>query len=455
MLVTKLQLKNMMVFKDLEIEPGVITEISGPNGSGKTSVIEPLKNLIDGGQDVSLIRRGEKTGEVALTLDDKIQFRKVHGKGKPRLTVQGDVDGTAKAALDALVDSVAANPLEFVHADPERQADIFLETVPLHLEPGDLARATGIPASEAEALLSKATNPLDVIADLGKRSYDERTGVNRAAKEKRATVTQLTQAIPEGTADEAEKRLVELRYEQRAIDQEKKHAEIAALLQAERDVIHSDYDEAAVQAEKKYAEAIRAAEETRAEILTVAGKVRQELLDQKKSEANEQYKTWMEETREKREQIAGEVGRLDEQIKQLRRAEGTAETIETLKAEVGFLEEKSAKLTEDIKAFDALREKLTGELPIPGMLISGKEVTVDGIPFHRLNTEHQYRIALKIMVLRAQDKACKFIFVDGMEHLDQAHYEAFKSAALKYGEQGYQFLVTRVSDGPFEVKTEG
>ena len=70
MQVTQIKIQNILGIKELEIKPSSITEITGKNASGKTSVLEALKSVFAGGKDATLLRKGEKSGSVVLLLDD-------------------------------------------------------------------------------------------------------------------------------------------------------------------------------------------------------------------------------------------------------------------------------------------------------------------------------------------------------------------------------------------------
>src|SRR3546814_20516921 len=64
--------------------------------------------------------------------------------------------------------------------------------MPLHADIGKLSEIAGFPVE-----ISPTTHALHAIAAVHKILYDNRTGVNRAVREKEATISQLTETVPE------------------------------------------------------------------------------------------------------------------------------------------------------------------------------------------------------------------------------------------------------------------
>ena len=103
---------------------------------------------------------------------------------------------------------------------------------------------------------------------------------------------------------------------------------------------------------------------------------------------------------------------------------------------------------------EALRIGMLKSLPIPGTDITADgDITVGGIAFDRLNTEKKVRFVLKMATLRADHMPVKLICLDGLECLDDEHFQQFVKAAENYGKKGYQFIVTRRTNDE-ELKIE-
>lgn len=106
------------------------------------------------------------------------------------------------------------------------------------------------------------------------------------------------------------------------------------------------------------------------------------------------------------------------------------------------LQAEAQARTEALKAIDEAKKLAMANLPLAGIGFDGEEVTVDGIPFPRLNLGRQVKFAIELAKLRAGELG--LICVDGLEHLDIEAFEAFKAAAM---EADVQLVVTRVAEG--------
>jgi len=76
MRLAHVRIHNILGIDELEFDAGAFTVIEGRNGGGKTSVLEALKSVVRGGEDVTLLRKGAAEGEVVWLFDDGTQARK-------------------------------------------------------------------------------------------------------------------------------------------------------------------------------------------------------------------------------------------------------------------------------------------------------------------------------------------------------------------------------------------
>lgn len=437
--IARLKIQNILGITELELTPEGFNEITGPNGTGKTSVLEAIKAAISGGNDATLLRKGADKGEIVLVLDDDTEVRKkVTAKSSTTDVIRdGKKVPSPGNFIKDLTDMLSVNPVDFLRAPKKDRVKVLLEAMPLVADAAHLTKISGIPVAD-----QPNTHALQVIKAVHQQVYDDRTGTNRAVKEKDATINQLRLALPEeaaGGVDGSEEELI---------------ARIAAadsVKEAELERIRTKLDGIKKDNQSKV-DAIRA--ETQAKI------------DKIKAEAQAEVDSILAEERRIEGLAAGQrekaikihtdtVSPIGETLASIRmnrsniakRAQAL-DTIQKLEKELEDLKQDAANQTNALEDIEAYKQQLLQGLPIPGVEIIDGEIYRDGVQFDRLNTAQQVEIAVEIAILRAGE--LKLACVDGLELLDTKTFEAFRERAL---ESGLQLFVTRVSDEEFGVRT--
>lgn len=452
MQVSHIKISNILGVESLELTPGKFTAIVGPNGSGKTSVLEAIQAALRGGHDATLLRKGASQGEVVLVLEDGTEITKRVTAQKSDTIVRDPVGARVSSPgqkLKALTDALSVNPVEFLTAPKKDRVTALLEAMPIELPYARVKEIAGFDAP-------KNLPALDALDYVHKQLYDERTGTNRAIKEKKGTINQLLDALPE--AGQVPPDVSQVRDELDGIFQARdaeidginqKLEKVRAKFQGEIEAIRADALAAEEEIQRKIAELQQELNDAKLATSQAIGAKKSVLQEQEgKAEGLKQ------EIRGKYEAQAAnlrtQLENADAITKQRAKAEQAMETVKLMQEEAAELEETSIKITESIEALEALKSELLESLPIPGLEVRDGEVFRNGISFDRLNEAQRVQIAVELSKLRAGELG--IICVDGIEKLDEASYEAFKEAAL---ETDIQFVVTRVDDDEFSVETDG
>lgn len=427
MLISHIKINSILGIDQLEFSPKGFTQISGPNGTGKTSVLEAIKSVLNSGHDATLLRKGAEKGEVVLVLDDGMELSKSVTASGSTTTVRRDGKKIARPAeaIKALTDSLSVNPVDFLLAPKKDRVKALLEAMPLEADTEHLSELAGFPVKAQPGL-----HALHVINMVYQQVYDERTGTNRAVREKDATIKQLEAAVPpapqgvEGGEDELEAQV------NAAISTKNTTlARIEAKLTGLRDDANAQI------------EAIRT--KAQADIDAVKeGLAEQEA---KAAAARERANTSCADTvAPLRQQLA--IIRNDREAAGRRKQ--TLDTIATMRTELETLTADAAAQTQALDAIEQYKNELLNSLPIPGLEVRDGEIYRNGVPFDRLNTAQQVEVAVEISKLRAADLGV--VCVDRIECLDSDSLAEFKAAAL---ESGLQLFITRVADEGFNIET--
>lgn len=441
--ISKIRISNILGIEQLELVPGSFNVITGKNGQGKTSILEAIKSALKGGHDATLLRSGADEGEIVLELDDGRSIEKSVKADKSTTNVRG-LDGKRQASpaglIAAMSDLISINPVEFLAAGSKQRTEILLQSMPIALDVGHLTSL--VPDGVTIEAGQLAGHPLEVISRVTKAVYDERTGVNRAEKEKTATMTQL-QASLGGEAQQVDPaRLAELEQfvDQSGVALQDRLSKIDARqneLQTVRDQKIAEAqtvrDAAIAAAHAAYDTAVHGA---RAEYDDVAAKG---------AAAREQ-------ARQKHE--AATVAQRDEltalrnQIALAGQQEQQRKMVDQFRNEAFGLRKQSADLSKALEAIEAYKASLIAQLPIDGLEVRDGEIFRHGVAFDRLNTAQKVLIAIEIAKLRAGQ--LPVICVDGLELLDSETFGEFTKQTAN-GEM--QMFVTRVGDGELDHQT--
>src|SRR5882724_4930776 len=154
-------LGNFLGVRELQISPGVVTMIEGPNGMGKSSILEGFRTHAVGGNDATLLSNGAERGESVLVLSDGLQLRKdLKSNGEtPRSVIQnGSPMKRPVGILDKLFDSLSVDPSAFMSPGlkPPERNKIVLGLMPLEVSAEQIAQATGADQAAVEEILAEA-----------------------------------------------------------------------------------------------------------------------------------------------------------------------------------------------------------------------------------------------------------------------------------------------------------
>lgn len=446
MRATQFIIKNVLGVRDVDIKLGQITKLSGANGTGKSSVIETAKALLGGGTDATLLPAGAAKGEAVLVLDDDTRIRlSLTAKGQYK-TAKGPSAPSSgvQTWLDEICSARTLNPVAFLEGSDKDRIEMLIRASKIELSADDFA-----PFAKWGEQISTA-DPLDLIERTSKKIYDERTGINRSAKDKRAAASGINVALPDGDPDEVKKRSAEAT---------EAHGEMLVKKQQELNGIErtrESVERAAAAAHQKKLDSINAhLEKEIASLKDRAQKARDVSLTDKSaavSAANEAYRTSVAQCSAAYDKeistAAATSSMLAEQVRQHDRAAESRVMAERMASEAASLESQSSELTAKLDQIESLKVKLMSQLPVPGMEIRAGELFHENVPFSRVNEAKQKAIAVDIAAHFAGPLG--IVLIDGAECFDDANRKALEEAIVARGLQAV--IATRTEDSELKVE---
>ena len=347
---------------------------------------------------------------------------------------------------------------------PERTR-VLLEALPMEVPVEELraALAAFLPGLDGIELEGHA---LEVIDEVRKRVFDERTAINRVAKDKQTTADQLRESLPETVEDPATIRtsIAANRETERRL-----RAELQARREVHEAAARTELEETNRRASASVGEmeaGIEARRQAiRKEIADLRGALAELNVESERSAGK--FRTTHEGRR--REILAFESTAKDEdqaeyqpKIKEielervvlterLEHAGGHAKALaifEDVSSEASSNRTQSGKLTTALAQVDAIKLALSAQIPIAGVSVEDGELKVDGHPFHRANRARQIQVVVAAARLRAGK--LPILCVDGLECLEPEVFADFV-AALKASDPPVQGFLTRVTEGPLDV----
>jgi DNA repair exonuclease SbcCD ATPase subunit len=452
--INQIRISQILGIEHLEFEAGKFNEVSGENGVGKTSFLEAIKSAVRGGDDATLLRRGAERGEIVLVLDDNTEIRRRITQKATTTTVERNGVKVQRPAevIKGLTDMLSINPVDFLRAPKKLRVNALLESLPMAV---DAERIAGIVGREVE--LDESAHALEQISALHKSIFDDRTGTNRAVREKEATINQLAATLPDGETDDVPADKSGLLATLNGIDA-KKDAEIeristkldgfrkgrddaiAALRSISEKKVSDWQDEIAALQKKIADEKVSVAADILAESDKFADVERK---------AGQQREITLKEHAEEREDTAAKLKSIEEHAAQATKHQQTRDTIKAMREAADTLREDADRQTAALEALEAYKSELLSALPIDGLSVVDGEIFRHEIPFDRLNSGQQVEIAVEIAKLRAGPLG--IICVDGIELLDAKHFESFKEQALA---SDLQLFVAKVGDSEMELTAE-
>lgn len=395
--IIALEASNVKRIKTISIKPdGNLIQITGPNGSGKTSTLDAIWWALSGTRNIQTtpIRKGTTEAIIKLDLGEVIVTRKFKSKvdgGDYTTTITVESrDGarfqSPQIMLDGLLGELTFDPLAFARAKPNEQFNTLRRFVP------DV--------------------DFDEIDGLQRGDYERRTDRNRDGKQYRAAANAII--LPDGTPDELESDEAVVKAIDDAGDINAACASfVARKLAAENEVARQELIIAdARQTLADYEEKLALAKG----LLTEFGEP-PERVD-------------VEALRATRDQIEFRNIAVKAKIERARLA-GIAEGHEA----------ESNRLTAAMDARDAAKQAAVAaaELPVKGITFGDNEVLLNGLPLSQASDAEQLRMSVAIAM--AGNPTLRVIRIRDGSLLDDTGMETLAAMAHQ---ADYQIWIERV-----------
>ena len=393
MKIVRLQAENIKRLVAVNIEPdGALVEITGRNGAGKTSVLDSIWWALAGTKNhqPEPIRKGENEARVTLDLGELVikrefaKSKKDENKITTRISVEtpdGAKFGSPQTMLDRMMGALTFDPLAFSRMDSRGQYD--------HIK-----RMAGIDLTELE--------------EERKRTYEERTEVNRLAKQSKSQADGIS--VPDETPGE--------------------EINISDLISQLRDAREEDDHHLALERKREHLTTlVRDAE--------YAVQHAQETLKLHKSNLADFGELPVRETGKLIADLESRIENANESnqaVADLKRKRSLLQSSADYEAMSNSLTNK----LDDIK-HQAQRMVDESDMPVDGLDLTGGMVTWNGIPLEQASDAEQLRISCAIAM--RENTQFRVIRVRDGSLLDEESLEVIREMAE---ESGYQVWIERV-----------
>lgn len=467
MRITKIKIKNLFGINETELD-GRNIELSGSNGTGKTSVIDAIRYALTNQSDRDyIIRNGEKEGEILIEAGaglyinrkkrtDKADYKSVKEAGREI--------GSPESMLKTLFTPLQLNPVEFTQMTKAEQNRVILDLIEYDWDLNWIRDQFG----EIPPNVNYEQNILQVLNDIQSEKgyyFQERQNVNRDIRNNRALIEDISKDIPSGyQADKWEAFDLSAKYHElekirqsndlimRAKAFKDSYDNKMRGYEAEKEISISS-NERAIASER---ESLKAnIERLKAEQLATEEKLKG--LDAKLEDKN---RVAIAEFETKVAKLQKDIGTANEYIDKpivdttaLSDEISTAEEMKRHLNEYARLkakEEETEQLTEVSNEFTRkieLARKLPGEiletatLPVDGLTVENGIPLINGLPVTNLSEGEKLELCVDVAL--SKPNSLQVILIDGVERLSDSNRERLYA---KCKEKGLQFIATRTTN---------
>ena len=409
MKIVRLQIRNFLGLKEVDLKTGDVNVFKGRNRQGKTSLLKAIEAAFVAGNQADKIRQGEDSASILIELDEAYISRTIPANGKTLLTVcdkNGEDIRKPQEYLDGIVGGFSFNPAEFFLCKQSEQVQYVLESFPLRITKEEIEVWTGEAFPLALEMLK--SHALVIMEKLRKHYYDLRTVSNRTMDAKLKAGQEQAKLIP-------------------------------------KDVVVDDYDPNEY---KKLLDDISKAEQDNA---------RRNGLDEDVKRIDADIAELERRISQKRQERLGKISLRDSiKVVDVSSLKDRMTELQTLKDHINEVEKLTTLRKEYVSArdestrLDKIVQTLSVEvpaqlmkrinLPVKDMVITDNGLLVDGRGFDLLSGQEQVDVAIGIA--KAMAGKLKIVCVDGIEKLDDESYTLFIETAEK--DKTFQFFTTQV-----------
>lgn len=405
MKIIEFQAENIKKLKVVVIKPkGHIVELTGKNGSGKTSVLDSILYDLAGTEDLPSkpIRSGADKGGIFIDLGDYKVVRKFTASGNV-LIVEGKNGARfqkPQQLLDSLFGDLSFDPLAFTRMKPKEQAAELQRLSRLEIDPAAIDQANA-------------------------EDYAARTVVNREAKQLQAQADAITfvAELPEKPID-VSKLIAQLEI---AGTENTKIVELQGAITRRRDA-NAQRRNTITNNMGRVAELKAELEELEASIKLSSEVAAEEDKAIAAIKIPEPF-----DTSALRDNIADATATNSQIEKRTRKEE--------LQAQLEAKEKEAEELTKRMKEREAEKEAAIAkaDMPVEGLGFADGEVTYKGLPLNQASGAEQLRVSLAIAM--AGSPEARIILIKDGSLLDPESMEIITKMAEA---RDYQIWIERV-----------
>ena len=190
--------RSLFGIKETELD-GRSIEISGKNGTGKTSVIDSIRYALTNKSDRDyIIRNGESEGEILIEAGADLYINRKKRTDKAdykSVKEQGRETGNPESMLKTLFTPLQLNPIEFTQMSKAEQNRIILDLIEFNWDLNWIKEQFG----EIPPDVNYEQNILQVLNDIQSEKgyyFQERQNINRDVRNNKALIEEISKDIP-------------------------------------------------------------------------------------------------------------------------------------------------------------------------------------------------------------------------------------------------------------------
>lgn len=475
MRTSKIKIRSLFGISEQELS-GKSVEITGPKGSGKTSVLDAIRYaLTNSSKRDWIVRSGETEGEIIIETDTNMTIdRKARTEKDGTISIKDGTNRVMKPEtfLKSIITPLQLDPVAFTQMSRNEQNRAILDLIKFDWDLNWIREQFG----EIPPGVDYSQNILQVLNDIqsDKGTYFmSRQDINRDIRNKAAFIEDIAKDIPEGyqaekwrSYDLSEKysELMKIRDNNGKIERARAfkesynnklrglEAERDLAVSAEKDKMNRERSKLESTISRLRAE-IEAAEKTirtlddklidKTKVIAADFEAKKAKLDKDVGIAEE----YMEREPQPTEELENEISEAESMIRHL----NEYDRMTSMQNELEALKADSDEYTRKIELARTLPGKIleSAELPVDGLTVENGIPLIHGLPVSNRSDGELLELCVEIAI--SKPEGLQIILIDGAEKLDDKSRERLY---CKCREKGLQFIATRTTNDNELIVTE-